>query len=188
MTHGVQRAGTDEKMLPHQYFQDVLLEENMIPTIRRIEYIRGYLELGMLANAAEELKAICEEDQSTVGVLEIRMELHTAAKQWELAAAAAKQVVRVKPNEPSGWISWAYATRRHLDIPSAEAILLQAEQRLGTTCALIHYNLACYRCQQGDYDGAKERLLTACRMEALWKTAALNDPDLIPLREFAATL
>ncbi len=160
----------------------------MITTARRIEYARGYLELGLFAQAAHELTFIRREDERAIEVMEVHVELHTAAKQWDLAAAAAEQVVLAKPYEPGGWISWAYATRRFRDIPSAELILLDAEKQLGASCSMIHYNLACYRCQQGDLEGAKERLAIAFRIEPLSKAAALGDSDLVPLQDYIRSL
>ncbi len=160
----------------------------MITTARRVEYARGYLDLGLFAQAAHELTLIRCEDERAIEVMEVRIELHTAAKQWDLAAAAAEQVVLAKPDGPEGWISWAYATRRCRDIPSAELILLDAEKRLGASCSMIHYNLACYRCQQGDLEGAKERLATAFRIEPLAKAAALNDSDLLALQDYIRSM
>ena len=160
----------------------------MITTARRVEYARGYLELGLLAEAARELALISAKEKGAVEVIEVHVELYTRAKRWSAAAALAEKVVQAKPDEPGGWISWAYATRRDQDISSAEQILLRAEKRLGGTCGMIHYNLACYRCQQGDLEGAKERLTIACRLEPIWKTAALEDADLVPLKSYVASL
>jgi hypothetical protein len=53
---------------------------------------------------------------------------------------------------------------------------------------LIHYNLACYRCVLGDKVGAMERLTTACRMEPVWKQAALADPDLESMKDEIAAM
>ncbi|MEO7600016.1 MAG: hypothetical protein ABIV50_13850 [Opitutus sp.] len=159
-----------------------------ISTVRRLQYAEGYLALGMLKEAREELSAIAPADQASDDVLEATIDLHSTALEWKQAAAAAEELTRRQPDEAKGWIAWAFAIRRLKSIPDAETILLEAEKRIGTTCALVHYNLACYRCQLGDSVGSMQRLATACRMEPKWKSAALQDPDLAPLKSQIATM
>ena len=57
-------------------------------------------------------------------------------------------------------------------------MLLKAESTRGLASAVLHYNLACYACLMGDMEQAKNRLSTACKMDADFKTSALDDPDL----------
>ena len=154
-----------------------------ISTARRLEYAQGYLTLGMVADAAAEIDLIKPEEQSSDEVLEITIDLYSARRDWELAVAAAEEYTQRHPDEPKGWISWAYALRRLKSISEAELVLLQAEKRIGDTCALVHYNLACYRCQLGDRAGALHRLARACRMDPHWKAAALKDPDLESIKD-----
>ena len=155
----------------------------MIPTSRHLEYIQGYLALGLVDEAAAELELIATEDRRSDDVLEMSIDVYSLQKRWREAVRAAQEFTHRRPEEAKGWISWAFALRREKSIPEAEAVLLEGEKRIGSTCALIHYNLACYRCQLGDHAGALERLTIACRMEPQWKAAALNDPDLEPIKE-----
>jgi hypothetical protein len=71
-----------------------------------------------------------------------RLHLYHQAEHWDLLAGVAKALTRLAPNEEQGWISWAWATRRHKGIPEAQKVLLKAEPILGSTCATLHYNLA----------------------------------------------
>jgi predicted Zn-dependent protease len=160
----------------------------LISTSRRLEYAQGYLTLGLVAEATAELEAISAEDRLSDEVLEVTIDLHSMQQQWDLAVIAAQEFARRHPDDPKGWISWAFALRRLKNIPEAELILLEGEKRIGGTCALIHYNLACYRCQLGDRTGALQRLTLACSMEPHWKTAALDDPDLTPLKDEIAAM
>src|SRR4051812_13447381 len=82
---------------------------------------------------------------------------------------------RSKPN-----ISWAYATRRADSIEAARLILLQAAERL-PNIAIFHYNLACYECQLGDIETAKERLRRAFEIDPDFRCIAVEDSDLEPL-------
>lgn len=154
-----------------------------ISTARRLEYARGFLALGLVEEAKEELDEIPEVEQGSLEMMEVMMDYHSQRENWKSAASLAESVTAQKPDEPHGWISWAYAVRRSRSIAAAERILLRAEKRIGQTCALVHYNLACYRCQQGDHLGALSRLAIAFRMESHWKQAALADPDLAPLKD-----
>lgn len=160
----------------------------MISTQRRLEYAYGYLTLGLLKDAAAELDLIEGPDRLSDTVLELAMDVYSLQLKWDLAVAAAQVYARRNPDESKGWISWAFALRRLKSILEAEAVLLEGEKHIGSSCALIHYNLACYRCQLGDNAGAMERLTTACRMEPQWKAAALGDPDLATLKEDIAEL
>ena len=160
----------------------------MISTVRRLEYIQGYLTLGMVEEAAAELELVAAEDCLSDAVLEISIDVHSSRRSWELAVTAAREYAQRFPDEPKGWISWAFALRRWKTIEEAEQVLLEGEKRVGKTCALVHYNLACYRCQLGDRVGALARLVTAFRLEPQWKAAALNDPDLTPLKNEIAQL
>lgn len=150
----------------------------VIPTSRRIDYAYGYLALGLISEATVELGSIREEDQLKPEVLSVCVELHMATKDWQAVAKVARQMTEQTPGDSHGWISWAYATRRCVDIPAAEAILLKGEKCVGAPCPTIDYNLACYYCLLGEIAKAKTRFENACRRDAGWKQAALADEDL----------
>jgi Tfp pilus assembly protein PilF len=77
----------------------------------------------------------------------------------------------------SATISLAYATRRAESIQAAKEILLNAEPRFPKE-AVIEYNLACYFCQTGDLQNAKNYLKKAFKIDLNWRMAALQDEDL----------
>ena len=150
----------------------------MIPTRRRLEYASGYLAMGMLAEASDELEAIEGEDHLSPEVMSLRGDLYTETKQWDLLLAVSRLSAEQRPKQPEGWIRWAYALRALERVEEARAVLLEAEPMHGEKCALLNYNLACYFCLLGDQAKAKERLSRACRMDSQWKLAALDDTDL----------
>jgi tetratricopeptide (TPR) repeat protein len=150
----------------------------VISTSRRIDYAYGYLALGLLDDAAKELGAVARSDRRQPPVLAARVDLHMAAKAWAEVAECARRLTELTPGDPNGWISWAYATRRLVDIPSAEKILVQGETQVGRQCPTIDYNLACYYCLLGEVAKAKQRLEKACGADPAWKQAALADEDL----------
>jgi Tfp pilus assembly protein PilF len=77
----------------------------------------------------------------------------------------------------------AYATRRVDSIEAARVILLDALAK-HPEAAIIHYNLACYDCQLGHLDSAKQFLARAVELSPGYKRIALEDDDLKPLRTF----
>lgn len=71
----------------------------------------------------------------------------------------------------------AYALRRAESIEPARQLLLTLVERF-PTLAVVHYNLACYECQLGNLDAAKERLKTAFKLDSALRLQALEDADL----------
>ena len=155
----------------------------MISTRRRLEYASGYLGLGMHRDAAAELGLIEGEAAVSAEVLHLWVALHQETKQWVALIEAATALAEVDPEEEHGWISWAYALRELDRVREAQEVLLKAEGRHGKSCAVLHYNLACYACLLGDRVDAKRRLATAIAMDAEFKCSATEDPDLQAMRD-----
>jgi len=151
-------------------------------TRRRIEYALGYIGLGMFDEAATELEAIAAPDQLLPMVRSVRVDFHLAQKQWTKTIVVARELARAHPDVENAWVGWAYALRELNHIPEASAVLLEAEAHHGETSAVLHYNLACYDSLLGALESAKARLAKACRMDAQFKLAAREDPDLAALR------
>jgi predicted Zn-dependent protease len=94
----------------------------------------------------------------------------------------AKRLAEFQPDEIDWTISLAYATRRADSIQAAKEVLLNAELKFPKE-AVIKYNLACYLCQTGKIQGAKNYLKRAFEIDLSWRMAALEDEDLKPLWE-----
>lgn len=155
----------------------------MIPTHRRLEYASGYIGLGMHQDAADELGLIAEEEWEAPEVLQHWMSLHHETKEWLALIQVAETLVELEPEEEPAWISWAYALRELDRVKEAQEVLWQAEVLHGDSSAVLHYNLACYACLLGDKVDAKRRLATAIKMDAEFKSSALEDPDLEAMRD-----
>lgn len=157
-------------------------------TARRLRHASGYLGLGMVAQAALELDAVDPADRDAPDVLGTRAELLLGIKAWLPLTELAEHLTQVAPHVEHGWIHWAYGLRELERIEEAKAVLLAAEPLHGKSCAVLHYNLACYECLLGNLPNAKRRLRTAIERDAHWKEAALTDPDLARLRTYIAGL
>ena len=92
----------------------------------------------------------------------------------------AKRLAEVQPNDIQWTISLAYATRRADSIQAAKEILLNAESKFRKE-AIIKYNLACYCCQLGEIEKAKDYLKKAFEIDSTWRSQVLDDEDLTPL-------
>ena len=147
-------------------------------TVRHLRHAAGFLGLGMLNEASAELEAIDGDDRLAQEVMVVRSDLYQQTKHWDLLAAVARELTRRSPDYEKGWIDWAYALRAMKRIAEAKAVLLGAEPIDGKKSAVLHFNLGRYWCLLGELDEARERVRTACRMDAQFKAKALDDLDL----------
>jgi len=108
---------------------------------RHVVASSGYLELGMFDATALVLEEIAPEEKTRNEVLGARVNLYMAAKKWDMAAAVARHLVKVDPENPGAWINLAYSVRRAENIEQAEAVLLKA-RALHPKDAWIAFNIA----------------------------------------------
>lgn len=141
---------------------------------------QGYCELGMFEDAREELDQIPPESGHAKEVLAVRMDIHHGLKEWEQMQALARKLTEEIPGSPHGWVSWAYATRRAESIEAARPILLDALERFPGQTNIL-YNLACYECQLGKLETARNLLKKCLELEPRMKELASEDEDLQPL-------
>jgi tetratricopeptide (TPR) repeat protein len=140
----------------------------------------GYVELGMFADANSELEKIDPFCRAAPEVLAVRIAIYHGLQKWELTAEIAKRLADFQPDDVQRTISLAYATRRADSIQAAKEILLNAESKFPKE-AIIFYNLACYECQLGKIETAKNYLRKAFEIDSTWRLRALDDEDLRPL-------
>jgi Tfp pilus assembly protein PilF len=147
---------------------------------KQLEAALGYLQLGILEEANDEIEKLPPEERTSSGVLRLRAAICSETKSWHLLREVATFLVDSLPGDPQHWIWLAHATRRTTSIPDAEAILLRAME-LHPKGGMIHFNLACHAAHAGRIEEAKERLREAIRLAPETRLLALDDPDLEPL-------
>ncbi len=147
----------------------------------RLSHARGYLLLGLIDEAADELSQLPEDWLDKDETLALRAAILQEQHDWLQLQALASDLARRMPAAAEWWIMWAYATRRAESLSAAQAILREAELQHPTE-ATIPFNLACYACQLGDLGSARLLLARAIALDPSFATSALNDPDLEPLR------
>jgi tetratricopeptide (TPR) repeat protein len=152
--------------------------------MHQLNAVLGWLELGDVAEAREELQRIPEPLRSRSEVLEIRWILDAHKGDWEDALEAAEALVEAAPEKAVGWLHRAYAVRRvpNGGLEKAAEALRPAVDKFPEE-ATIPYNLACYACQMQQSEQAREWLAEAVRRGGAKKIKkmALSDADLEPL-------
>lgn len=146
-----------------------------------LSHARGYLELGMIEEAAAELAKVPTTEEGRFDVRILRAFVLQEQKQWPALAQIAAGLVREKPDDAGWWITWAYAVRRAESLAAAEVILLEAEKSHPDE-ATIQFNLGCYACQRGELATARTRVDRAIALNEHFREAAATDPDLALLR------
>jgi tetratricopeptide (TPR) repeat protein len=149
------------------------------PDQHHCEAALGYCELGMYGDANDELERIDPLNRATPDVLRIRAIYHGLEK-WDGLQVVAARLCEFEPANVQWTVSLAYATRRAVSIERAKDILLAALPRFPDE-GIIQFNLACYYCQLGDLQTAKEYLGRVFTIDSNWRAAAMEDKDLEPL-------
>jgi tetratricopeptide (TPR) repeat protein len=150
---------------------------------RHLQAAEGWLGLGDVVSASDELEEITLAHQTHPTVLHVRYAIYAKRGQWDMAADMAEKLTPLLPDKPETWIKLAYATRRKTGggIPDAKRILLAAEAKFPADC-LIPFNLACYCSQLHEFDQAAQWLKKAAAIdERTVRKMAADDPDLNPL-------
>jgi predicted Zn-dependent protease len=146
-----------------------------------LSHARGYLDLGMVREAAAELDAVDPSHADDAAVRVLRVALLHEQQDWPRLQQVARELVARQPGEAGWWVSLAFATRRCESLERAREILREAEHRHPAE-PVIHFNLGCYAAQLGDLDEARSRVLRAMALSEDFRAIARSDPDLAPLR------
>lgn len=144
----------------------------------------GWIELGNPVEARAELEKVSPELRTHPGVLEVEWAIEANSQNWTAALKIAQQIIRLTPDDVSGWLHQAYALRR---VP--EGGLLSAWNALFAVAekfpdeGTVFYNLACYACQMEQMENARQLLQRAIKIdgEKTIKELALKDSDLEPM-------
>src|SRR5690348_2341162 len=127
---------------------------------RCLEAAEGWLELGNWQEANAELGGITSQMREHPVVLCMRWNIYAAGKQWELAAAVARRLSQLVPGLPVGWIELAHALHALKRTQEARDVLLPVVNRFPGQYFMC-YKLACYACQLGRLDEARQWLQAA---------------------------
>ena len=151
------------------------------PDAHLLNAAMGWLGLGLPVDAEAEIERITPSLRTHPDVLEVRWQICAARKGWQACLDLANELREAAPDRPGSWINRAYSLRRVEGggLPLAQECLMQALASFPVEPVIL-FNLACYACQLGDMEAARQWLNRALRAgsEAVIKKMALNDPDL----------
>jgi tetratricopeptide (TPR) repeat protein len=143
----------------------------------------GWLELGSHLEADAELERIAPRLRIHPDVLEVRWQVYAKAERWEACVDLGAALVKLVPEQASGYIHRSFALHELKRTQEAFDLLHPVAEKFPEE-AVIPYNLACYECQLGRLDQAEEWLRKCYEQaddEAEWKLRVMDDPDLKPL-------
>ena len=149
----------------------------------------GWLDLGLHEEARNEIVDLPARLAGHPHVLTLWWRIYAAIESWEEAFVAASKLVEVDPENPFGWIHRSYALHELKRTAEAAKLLTPALEKFPTE-ELVPYNLACYACQLGDLETARNMLKAAMTHGGRGdiKARALEDADLVPLRSYIAKM
>jgi tetratricopeptide (TPR) repeat protein len=141
---------------------------------------QGYLQLGMIEDAWNELNTVPPGFQDRPEVLQLRTWIHMRRKEWLPGFESAARLCGLAPHIPIPFIDAAYCLHELKRTSEAKQILMAGPPELAKF-PLYHYNLACYEACLGNLDSARRYLKTAIGLHPPYREEALQDPDLKPL-------
>jgi tetratricopeptide (TPR) repeat protein len=157
------------------------------PDSFHVQAAEGWLELGNWSEANEELERIAPLLLAHPDVLNLRCRIYCAAGKWDYVAEVAIALCQLVPTSSFGPLHLAHALRKLNRIKEARDTLLPVADKFPDDWQMA-YHLACYSCQLGEIEEALRWLDKA--IDAAGKTdirlKALDEPDLVPLREAIA--
>ena len=144
----------------------------------------GWMELGDFKSALAELELISNKCRGHFDVLQVRWHVHNRMRDWETCLNVSLRMIEASPEMPQGWINHGNTLFYLERFQEAFDLLLPVLKRFPHDEA-IPYNLACYKCQNGEFQEAREWLERALKVgdSKRVKHMAIADPDLTPLWE-----
>jgi tetratricopeptide (TPR) repeat protein len=151
--------------------------------LHHLRAAEGWLELDNAGEAREELDQISTNRLDHPDVLEVSWMLFAKVQNWNACVKAAELLVQQAPERPGGWIHRSFAL--HELKRTGEAFdHLSPVRGIFPDQWVIPYNLACYLTQLGRIKEAGREFHAALKIDPrAVKHAAVNDPDLEPLRK-----
>lgn len=152
------------------------------PDQHHLRAASGWLDLGNPQEAKAELALVSATNRQHPAVLDVEWNIFAFEKRWEDALTTARRLIEASPESPSGWIHQSFALHELRRTREAWAALSSVVHEYPGV-RVIPYNLACYSCQLGQLEEARQWLAKAMKAGSgdEIRRMALEDRDLEPL-------
>jgi tetratricopeptide (TPR) repeat protein len=147
---------------------------------RQLLAAEGYSDLGMFAEAEEEICRIDARAYALPQTLFLQLRIYAGLRNWKTMQELAQKMALREPDNPHWTICWAYAVRRAQSIHAARKILLGALEAHPEEPS-FHYNLSCYESRLRHFKQAQRHLARAIQLDSRFRLIAGDDKDLEPL-------
>lgn len=155
-----------------------LENHNEPPALRwGLSFVRGYLELGMLAAAEHELSKLGVRYRCYADVIELRVRVMLARGRWEKAAWLARSAAKVYPGVAEFYLMAAHAYEALNRPEEAKAVWVSAPSLFHVSGA-FHFNLAKFEAQLGNHTSARKHMALAIELDPAMEARAANEPGL----------
>lgn len=149
---------------------------------RHLQDAQSCLESGQHEKAWDELEKIPADLRESEEVTLLQLAVQIAMENWKAAAKIARQAVKIHSDCSDIYIAGAYALRRTRNVRAARRFLTEGQLTMEEN-GLYWFDLACYNCQLGEIDRAKDCLMRATGIDERFRELALRDPDLEAMRD-----
>jgi tetratricopeptide (TPR) repeat protein len=137
------------------------LEPSLLWTL---SFARGYLELGMIREADRELGQLDLDDKCRSEVIDLRIQVLLARRQWRKADRLARVAIRMFPGLIEFYRHAANACEALGDVAEAKRTWCSVPT-LFHQSGYFHYKIAGYEAQLGNADRAQEHVALALRLD-----------------------
>lgn len=147
-----------------------------------LSFVRGYLDLGMIAAAERELARLSVRHRCYADVIELRIRVLLARHRYDKAAWLARSAAKVYPGVAEFYLfaSRAYEALGRPD--QAKEVWISAPS-LFHVSGIFHYNLARYEAKLGNPASARQHIKLAIELDPAMQDRAKADPGLCSLLE-----
>lgn len=143
----------------------------------RIEAAQGFLGLGMLQDAWDELENIEAKNRGAIAVLKVRLEVARAMGKWDMVEHLARHLTKAEPDESLHVFNLAQAMRELEGHESALAVYEFAVDRW-PKFGHLRLAMAIELCALDRLPEARAVLKTAIKLDPQLREVALNHPGL----------
>jgi len=142
-----------------------------------LETAAGFLQLGDAMDAWNELERITPLNRAKTEVLNVRLAVCRALKNWELAEDVARTLIKRQPKNVMHVVALA-EVMGHREGPVAAAAVYEFAIERFPALALLRVSLAVELVKAGQIDDAKRILKTAFELDPDLRLVALDHPGL----------